>query len=107
MFLLSNESFDHDAMKNSLRDSRSGGYVEFEGWVRDHNEGKTVRRLEYEAYDVLARSEGLKILDEARRRFAVNRLACVHRTGLLELGEVAVWVGVSAAHRDEAFVAGR
>ena len=102
-FDLTDEPIDAQAWRGRLFDTTCGGFAAFEGWVRDHNEGHEVVRLEYEVYDALARSEGLKILSEAVERFGVTRAACVHRYVSLELGDVAVWVGVSAAHRDEAF----
>jgi rhodanese-related sulfurtransferase len=66
-----------------------------------------VLRLEYEAYEALGVKEGERIVAEALERFGVRRIACVHRVGDLDIGELAVWVGVSAAHRDEAFDACR
>lgn len=106
-FDLTREPIDTEDWRGRLFDKTCGGYAAFEGWVRDHNEGHEVLRLEYEVYEALARSEGLKILAEAIERFGVTRAACVHRYGGLELGDVAVWVGVAAAHRDEAFKACR
>ena len=93
--------------RDALADPSCGGYASFEGWVRDHNEGRRVRHLEYEAFEALAIKEGKRIVDEAIERFGVTRAACVHRVGDLGLGELAVWVGVSAAHRAEAFAACR
>lgn len=106
-FALTGENIDTGAWRERLSDVTCGGYAAFEGWVRDHNEGQRVLRLEYEVYETLAMSEGRKILDEAVERFGVTGAACVHRHGVLELGDVAVWVGVTAAHRDEAFKACR
>ena len=63
--------------------------------------------LRYEAYDVLAQREGEAIIEEALARFDILDAACVHRTGDLAIGELAVWVGVTAAHRDAAFAACR
>ena len=91
----------------TLADPACGGFAAFEGWVRDHNEGERVAHLEYEAFEALALREGERILAEARARFGVTRAACEHRLGDLAIGEVAVWVGVSAPHRDEAFRACR
>ena len=91
----------------ALRDPACGGYAAFEGWVRDSNEGQRVRGLEYEAFEALGVREGERILAEAHARFGVAHTACVHRIGALAVGELAVWVGVSAAHRDEAFRACR
>ena len=94
-------------LRDELADHAAGAFVSFEGWIRNENEGQEVLRLEYEVYEPLAVKEGLKVLEEARQRFPVLHAHCVHRAGLLELGECAVWVGVSAAHRDEAFQACR
>ena len=106
-FSFSTAPLDTPALQNELRDITCGGFAAFEGWVRDHNEGHSVTRLEYEAFAELAEKEGARIVAEAQARFGVTRAACVHRVGSLALGEVAVWVGVSAAHRDEAFRACR
>lgn len=106
-FRLSGDTIDERALRRELRDPHCGGYACFEGWVRDHNEGQPVTRLEYEAFVPLALSEGEKIIAEARARYGVQRALCVHRTGTLELGDIAVWVGIAAAHRDEAFRACR
>ena len=106
-FTFSDTPLDTAALQRQLRDDRCGGFAAFEGWVRDHNEGHAVTRLEYEAFVELANKEGARIVEEAVRRFGVTRAACVHRVGSLAIGDVAVWVGASAAHRDEAFRACR
>ncbi len=96
-----------EALRLSLADPGCGGYAAFEGWVRNSNEGQPVRGLEYEAFEELGIREGERIIAEAIERFGVVHAACVHRIGALAVGELAVWVGVSAAHRDEAFRACR
>jgi sulfur-carrier protein adenylyltransferase/sulfurtransferase len=106
-FRFSTVPLDTAALARDMRDDACGGFAEFEGWVRDHNEGHAVTRLEYEAFAELAEKEGARIVAEARARYGVTRAACVHRVGSLAIGDVAVWVGVSAAHRDEAFRACR
>jgi molybdopterin synthase catalytic subunit len=100
-------AIDVAALRASLADPACGGYAAFEGWVRDSNEGQRVRRLEYEAYETLAVREAERIVAEALSRFGVRHAACAHRVGELAVGELAVWVGVSAPHRDEAFRACR
>ncbi len=106
-FSFSRTPLDVSALRSALADPACGGYAAFEGWVRDHNEGRRVRHLEYEAYEALAVREAERIIAEAAARFGVAHAACAHRVGDLEVGELAVWVGVSAAHRDEAFRACR
>ena len=106
-FEFSSRNLDALALRRSLEDPACGGYAAFEGWVRNLNEGREVRRLEYEAFESLAVREGERIIEEARIQFGVTNARCVHRIGDLPLGEIAVWVGVSAPHRDEAFRACR
>lgn len=98
---------DVAALRAVLVDPACGGYAAFEGWVRDSNEGQRVRQLEYEAYEALAVREAERIVAEAVARFGIAHAACAHRVGKLAIGELAVWVGVSAPHRDEAFRACR
>lgn len=107
MFEISKAPIDVDSLRRGLMDSSCGGYTAFEGWVRDHHQGRAVSGLQYEAYAELAKEEGLRILAEAEERFGPVRLACVHRIGELSVGELAVWVGAAAPHRDEAFKACR
>jgi molybdopterin synthase catalytic subunit len=107
VFEISSEPIDTGACRRALSADAAGAFVAFEGWVRDHNEGRAVTLLEYEAYAVLATSEGEKILAEAAERFEVEAVHAVHRTGRLAIGDLAVWVGVSAAHRGAAFDACR
>lgn len=103
MFEISSAPIDTEFHKMMLMDETAGGYVNFEGWVRNHNEGKSVLTLEYEAYTSMAEKEGGKIVEEALARFDITGARCVHRTGKLAIGEMAVWVGVTAAHRKAAF----
>jgi molybdopterin synthase catalytic subunit len=107
MFSLSSSPLDAAVLRAAMADERAGAFVSFEGWVRNLNEGRSVLRLEYEAFASLAEKEGLRIVEEARRHFAVFDVRCVHRVGLLQLGEMAVWVGISAQHRGAAFDACR
>jgi molybdopterin synthase catalytic subunit len=92
---ISQTTIEPDELRASLTDNAAGGYVAFEGWIRNENEGQEVLRL------------GAKIIDEAKAKYPILDADCVHREGTLELGECAVWVGVTAAHRDEAFAACR
>lgn len=107
MFSFSHSDLDLAALRHQLADPAAGGYASFEGWVRNHNEGLAVTRLEYEAFEALANKEGVRIVQEAIDRFGIVKAACVHRVGSLEIGGLAVWVGVSSRHRAEAFAACR
>ena len=106
-FSIVHEPIDLEAVRATLEDHRCGAAVFFEGRVRDHNEGRAVDRLEYEVYEPLSVAEGARIIEEARLRWAMLGAVGVHRGGLLELGDMAVVVGVVAPHRDEAFQAAR
>jgi len=106
-FRFSNEPLDGARLRAELVDTHCGGFTAFEGWVRDHNDGHQVLHLEYEAFEALGVREGERIVAEARERFGITQALCVHRLGDLQLREIAVWVGVAAAHRDEAFRACR
>jgi len=106
-FSISNRPIDVDAAKEAVADKSCGALVVFEGWIRDHNEGQEVERLEYEVYRPVAEKEGARIIDEAIDRFGISHAVCIHREGLLELSEVAVIVCVSSPHRGEAFDACR
>src|SRR5690606_35192275 len=106
-FSFSSTALTLDSYRQELADPAAGGYASFEGWVRNHNEGHAVTRLEYEAFEALANKEGERIVNEAIQRFGVLKAACVHRVGSLAIGDVAVWVGVSSKHRAEAFAACR
>lgn len=107
MFTLSTNPIDPATLRAQLDDPRAGGCVEFEGVVRNQNDGRGVVRLEYEGYAAVAVKEGEAVLREAIEKFAILRAECAHRVGTLEIGDMAVWVGVSAAHRGAAFDACR
>ena len=107
MFKLSETIIDEQALKQQTLDPSSGGFVCFEGWVRDNNQGKDVLKLAYESYPKLAATEGNKIINEAIEKYNIKKAYCTHRVGQLSIGDMAVWVGVSAAHRDAAFKACR
>jgi molybdopterin synthase catalytic subunit len=85
----------------------SGGIDVFIGTVRNATKGKTVIRLEFEAYEPMAIAEMEKILKEAFGKWPVQKALIHHRTGVLQIGEIPVLIAVSAAHRAAAFEACR
>lgn len=106
-FALADSPIDAAPLRARLQSPHAGALATFEGWVRDHHAGRAVLGLRYEAYASLAEAEGERLLAEAVARFGIVDAACVHRVGELDVGEMAVWVGASAAHRGPAFEACR
>lgn len=107
IFLLTPDLINPDSFAHNLRRDEAGGYCSFEGWVRNCSEGQSVLGLDYHAYKPLAEAEALRILAEAETVFDIIAASALHRTGSLAVGDMAVWIGVSAAHRDAAFSACR
>lgn len=104
---LSGEMLDLLHCINFVQDDGAGGLDVFIGTVRNNTRGKEVRVLTFEAYDSMALSEMGKIAARALEQWPVIKLAIHHRTGELTIGEMAVVIAVSAAHRDAAFEACR
>ena len=90
----------------AVADPGAGGVVSFTGLVRDTDGGRMVTALEYVGHPdaVLALRA---VAEQVAADLPVRALAAIHRTGLLAVGDVAVVVAASAAHRDEAFAAAR
>lgn len=107
MFSISDQPLNRDQLHETLVNTQAGAIVVFEGWVRNHNEGKQVASLEYQVYQELALKEGARILNEAKEKFNLHHAISVHREGHLKLGEIAIWIGATASHRDDAFKATR
>ncbi len=106
-FSLVSQAIDIASLAAELRDPAAGAVVTFDGRVRNHNAGQAVSGLEYQAYPALAISTGQRILEEEAARHGILASLAAHRTGPLEIGEAAVWVGVASAHRGPAFDAAR
>jgi molybdopterin synthase catalytic subunit len=84
-----------------------GAVTSFAGLVRDHNQGRRVRFLEYEAYVPLAVRALERIVAEARDAWPSTRLGVHHRIGRLEIGEASIIIVSASAHRADAFAACR
>jgi molybdopterin synthase catalytic subunit len=106
-FELSATPLDVAAVARSVPATSDGAVVVFVGIVRDKSRGRRVVRLEYEAYDSMARSEMESIFGAMRDRFGVGRARVVHRTGVCALGEPSIVIAVAAPHRAAAFDACR
>lgn len=109
MFLITHEpiSIIQKSFLNDQSLDDCGALVSFEGLVRNHNEGKSVQSLEYQCYEAMALKIGNEIIQDTINRFPISKAICLHREGHLEIGEIAVWVGVYSHHRAEAFDACR
>ncbi len=107
IFQLTSTPLETLNLKEGLAAGNAGGFCVFEGLVRNQNDGKTVVALEYEAFEKGCQAEIKKIFQEVAGKFDIIQMKCVHRVGRLNVGEIAVWIGVTAAHRDAAFQACR
>jgi molybdopterin synthase catalytic subunit len=98
-----------DSLTNELTQGTlgDGAVATFAGLVRNQNQGRTVRFLEYEAYEPLAVRALVRIIDEARDIWPDARLAVHHRIGRLEIGEASVAIVAASPHRGNAFAACR
>lgn len=88
-----------------VRTDEDGAVVEFRGVARRYSRGREVVHLEYEAYPEMAEKVMAEIGDEITTRWPVSRVAIVHRTGVLAIGQASVVIAVAAPHRAEAFAA--
>ena len=104
---VTSEPLDSDALAALLDAKGDGSVVTFAGLVRDHNQGRQVRFLEYEAYEPLAIRALQRIVDEARDLWPGARVAVHHRLGRLEIGEASIVIAAASAHRADAFAACR
>jgi len=107
MIRLTDEPIRVDDLLRAASDPGAGAIVLFVGTTRDHNDGRTVERLEYEAYPGMAENELERIAAAVGDRWPVARVAIVHRTGVVPIGEASVAIAASAAHRGDAFDAAR
>ncbi len=106
-FKLQTTVINTEQARKSLLNIQAGAYVSFEGWVRNHHDGKAVEYLEYEAYPPLCDSEAQEIICETMDKWPLHDIKIIHRTGHLDPGDMAVWIGVTSVHRKEAFEACR
>ena len=90
-----------------VKQAHDGAVVTFDGIVRNHSSGRQTLYLDYEGYEPMALEKMRAIGAALRARFAIDRMAMVHRLGRLEIGETSVFIAVSAAHRAVAFDACR
>lgn len=106
-FALLDKPIDDRRLKLALLDDQSGALATFEGWVRNHNNARPVTKLTYYGYEKLAINQGEKLITQAKQQFDIINAVAIHRIGDLAIGDMAVWIGVTAHHRYPAFDACR
>jgi len=106
-FRLSEEPLSLDAVVDEVRMDEAGAIATFVGTTRVQSRGRTVERLEYEAYAGMAEKVMAEIADGLKQRYDVCEIAIHHRTGTVDIGEASVVIAVSAPHRQDALAACR
>ena len=104
-FRLSGEPLSLDAVVAEVADERAGAVATFVGTTRVHSRGRTVLRLEYEAYADMAEAQMRRIAEDLQGRYDLCEIAIHHRTGRVGIGEPSVVIAVSAPHRHDALAA--
>ena len=100
------ENFDQNAIYHWLSEQHSvGATTIFVGKVRDLNLGDQVSSLYLEHYPAMTEKALREIVEQAQQRWQLQRIAVIHRVGLLQTGDEIVLVGVSSAHRGDAYQA--
>src|SRR6266851_5686715 len=107
IFQLVREPIDVRALVRQVRAPEDGAIVTFDGFVRNQSHNRPTLYLDYEAYESMALAKMHEIAAGLHEKFAIHRVAIVHRLGRLEIGETSVLIAVSSAHRAAAFDACR
>jgi molybdopterin synthase catalytic subunit len=107
MFRVIRDTINVQELVDSVADCHAGAIVTFVGTTRDHNEGREVIGLDYEAYPEMAEKELARLGGEVKKRWHVEGVAIVHRLGPVPIGQASVVIAVAAAHREDAFEACR
>jgi len=105
LFELTTDPLDARRLEAAVAHAGAGAICTFTGVVRDHSRGQSVTELDYEAYAEMATAQMRKIGDEIAEQWPEARVAMVHRTGRLQIGDASVVVSVSCPHRAEAIAA--
>jgi len=103
--LLSDKALSIDESYAYLQDPEAGGICLFIGTIRNKNQNKDVEHLTMEAYSAMAKKQMERIANEAAKQWPIRKISISHRTGQLEIGDIAVIIGVCSIHRAEAFKA--
>ncbi|MGH7890295.1 MAG: molybdenum cofactor biosynthesis protein MoaE [Thermodesulfobacteriota bacterium] len=106
-FKITSQKIVVESVVRKVQDVESGALVVFIGTVRRTSRGREVEHLEYEAYREMALKQFDRMGEDIKEKWKIKKLAIVHRTGKIKLGEASVVIAVSAPHRKEAYKASR
>ena len=107
IYQLVREPIDMAALARHVRAPEDGATVTFDGFVRNQSHNRPTLYLDYEAYESMALAKMREIGVQLHEKYAIHRVAMVHRLGRLEIGETSVFIAISASHRAAAFDACR
>jgi molybdopterin synthase catalytic subunit len=107
MFRVTDKPINLQELVDFVTDPEAGAVATFIGTTRNHNEGRKVLALDYEAYPEMAEKQLARLGQEASQKWPICRMAIVHRLGPVQITEPSVIITVSAAHRETAFAACR
>jgi molybdopterin synthase catalytic subunit len=105
LFRVTSDELDPRETERAVADPAAGAIVTFTGVVRDNGRGQSVSALDYEAYAPAAEKMLAQVADEIDEKWGLKRVAIIHRTGLLTVGEASVVISISSPHREAAFEA--
>ena len=105
MIIITDQPLEPNVLTDAVRDDTDGAVITFEGVTRDHNDGRGVEYLEYEAYRPMADEKLQELIDEIKGKWEIDKVAVAHRIGRVDIGELSLVIAVSAAHRRPAFEA--
>ena len=107
MTFLTDEPIDRNRLIASIARPSDGGFVLFEGAVRNHHVGRAVDSIFYDAYRTMAEKEIGRIVDQIATEVPGTAIAVLHRLGQLAVGDVSIAIACSSPHRAQAFDACR
>jgi len=107
VFQVTDKAIHLQELVDFVTDPEAGAIATFIGTTRNNNDGRRVIALDYEAYPEMAEKELARLGDEAKKQWAICRMAIVHRVGPVQITEPSVIIAVSSAHREAAFAACR
>ncbi len=104
LFRVTYDVMNPDELAKLVRRNEAGAITLFYGDVRNHSEGRSVERLEYEAHESMALKKMREVAAETKQRFPeICEVGVWHRIGTLEIGETSLLVAISSPHRKDAF----